>query len=184
MFSVSDFIPFKLKICLIGESAVGKTSLIKKYVYDQFDDTYSITIGTKVTKKEIKLVHPETSEEIGVYLLIWDLMGQQCFLDLLKDSYFFGARGIIAVCDVTREHTLSELHGWLNVALGITKKVPIIFLGNKCDLKDIQQLSLNDIKHFASGYENSEALLSSVKTGENVELAFQTLSEKMLKDST
>jgi len=173
----------KLKICLIGEAAVGKTSLVKRYVFDQFDDTYSITIGTKVTKKEIKIQHPADNRKMDIYLMIWDLMGQQCFLDMLKNSYFFGARGLIAICDVTRKETLSELEDWMNTAQSITKDVPTVFLGNKCDLEEQQQVNFEELKDFASKYEKTEALLSSAKTGFNIELAFKTLSEKMLEDS-
>ena len=172
----------KLKICVVGEAAVGKTSLIKRYVFDQFDDTYSITIGTKVTKKEVKVKHPIDNREMDVYLMIWDLMGQQCFLDMLKNSYFFGARGLIAICDVTRKETLSELEDWMNTAQSITKEVPTIFLGNKCDLEE-QQVNLDELEDFASKYKKSEVLLSSAKTGFNIELAFKKLSEKILEDS-
>ncbi|UCE75129.1 MAG: GTP-binding protein [Methanomassiliicoccales archaeon] len=170
----------KFKICLLGEGAVGKTSLIKRYVFDEFDETYHVTIGTKVTKKELKIRHPETDETLDVYLMIWDLMGQQCFLDLLKVSYFFGARGLIAMCDVTRKETLSELTRWMEVALSVTDDIPIIFLGNKCDLEKEQQLSLEEVKTFASIYDKSETYLSSVKTGYNVDLIFKTLSERMI----
>ncbi|MEE9152368.1 MAG: Rab family GTPase [Thermoplasmata archaeon] len=179
---MSDENLVKLKVCLIGESSVGKTSLIKRYVFNQFDDTYSITIGTNVTKKEIKVQHPLNNQMLDVYLMIWDLMGQQCFLDMLKDSYFFGARGLIAVCDITRENTLSELYKWMEVARGVTEGVPTVFLGNKCDLADEQQVDLKEIKSFASRYEKTAVYFSSVKTGFNVELAFKTLSEKILED--
>jgi len=173
----------KLKICVIGEAAVGKTSLIKRYVFDQFDDTYSITIGTKVTKKEVKVQHPIDNQEMNVYLMIWDLMGQQCFLDMLKNSYFFGARGLIAMCDLTRKETLSELEDWMKTAQSIIKDVPTIFLGNKCDLEEHQQVNLDELEDFASKYKKSEVLLSSAKTGFNIELAFKKLSEKMLENS-
>jgi small GTP-binding protein len=182
MYSVPAKNLLKLKICLVGESCVGKTSLIRKYVFDDFDDTYSSTIGTKVTKREVSLTHPETGDPLDVYMLIWDLMGEQCFLEMLKVSYFFGARGLIAVCDTTRKETLPELSSWIEGAQSVTKEIPMIILGNKCDLEAERQIELSEIEEFAKGYNQCAAFLSSVKTGHNVEKTFNTLSEMIVRD--
>jgi small GTP-binding protein len=172
----------KLKITLIGEGGIGKTSLIKRYVFDQFSDGYITTIGTKVTKKEIKLKNPVDSEDYNVTMMIWDIMGQRGFREILKEAYFYGTQGAIAVCDITREETLSRLGEWIETLYQISKNVPVIFLGNKCDLVDDAQLTYNDIKKFASKYENSTVFLTSAKTGINVNLAFKTLAENILKN--
>jgi small GTP-binding protein len=172
----------KLKICLVGESSVGKTSLIKKYVFDVFDDTYSSTIGTKVTKREVKFKHPDSGDDLDVYMLIWDLMGEQSFLEMLKVSYFFGARGLIAVCDTTRKETLSELENWINAAYSVTKEIPMVILGNKCDLEDERQIELSKIEEFAKRYKDCQVFNSSVKTGHNVEHTFNTLTEMIVKN--
>ncbi len=174
--------PFKLKICLVGESAVGKTSLIKKYVFNEFHDKYLVTIGTKVTKKEIKVKHPKNEGLVDVHLLIWDIIGQKGFRRLLKEAYFFGVNGIIGVCDNTRENTLSDLNGWMDLVYNVTEEIPAVFLGNKCDLEDNQEVGLSELKGFASGYEKTVPYLSSAKTGLNIELAFKTLGGKILED--
>lgn len=171
----------KLKLCLIGESGVGKTSLIRKFVFDQFDDKYITTIGAKVTKKEITVQRPENDGGRNVYLLIWDIIGNLSFRSLLQTTYFYGAQGIIAVCDVTRKNTLSQLKEWMEAVQCVTEDARTVFLGNKCDLKDEQQVDLNELKSFASGFEKAEAFLSSAKTGLNVDLAFKALSEKILE---
>jgi GTPase SAR1 family protein len=119
---------------------------------------------------------------MDVYMLIWDLMGEQCFIEMLKMSYFFGARGIIAVCDVTRKKTLSELATWIDGAQSVTKEIPMVILGNKSDLSDEMELELSDLEEFAKGYNKTQAFLSSVKTGHNVEKTFHTLSEMIVKD--
>jgi small GTP-binding protein len=173
----------KFKVCMVGEGAVGKTSLIKKFVSDDFEDRYITTLGTKVTKKEIKLKNPKNNELMEVRLLLWDILGQPGFRHLLKDAYFYGAQGIIAVCDITRKKTLPELEDWMETVEGISKGIPTVFLGNKCDLVDEQQIDLDDINDFASNYEKSAVYLSSAKTGENVELAFKTISEKILEEN-
>jgi small GTP-binding protein len=171
----------KLKITLVGEGGIGKTSLIKRYVFDQFSDGYITTIGTKVTKKEIKLKHPLSKEDYNATMMIWDIMGQRGFREILKEAYFYGTQGAIAVCDVTREDTLNRLDEWIETLHQIAKDVPIVFMGNKCDLVDEAQLSYNDIKKFASKYEDSTVFLSSAKSGINVNLAFKTLAEIILK---
>jgi small GTP-binding protein len=174
--------PLKLKLCLVGESAVGKTCLIRRFVYDQFDDKYIGTLGTKITKKEIRIQSPDNDGMLDINLMIWDIMGQQGFRQLLQEAYFFGAQGIIGVCDVTRRNTLSELQSWMEAVQSVTDEIPAVFLGNKSDLEDYQEVKLNDIKSFASRYKNTEAYLSSAKTGFNVELTFKTLGERILKN--
>lgn len=171
----------KRKICLIGEGGVGKTSLIKRYVFDQFSDGYLITIGTKVTKKEIRIINPITQEEMRVTMLIWDIMGQKGFRDILRDAYFYGAQGALAVCDVTRKETLYELEGWIESLFAVTKNAPLVFIGNKVDLVDQAQLTFKDVRQFASKYEEPTVFLSSAKNGVNVNLAFKTLAEKIEK---
>jgi small GTP-binding protein len=171
----------KLKITLVGEGGIGKTSLIKRYVFDQFSDGYITTIGTKVTKKEIKLKHPLTKDDYNATMMIWDIMGQRGFREILKEAYFYGTQGAIAVCDVTREDTLKRLDEWIETLQQIAKEVPVVFMGNKCDLVDEAQLSYNDIKNFSSKYKDSTVFLSSAKTGINVNLAFKTLAEVILK---
>lgn len=174
--------PIKLKLCLVGEGNVGKTSLIKKYVFDEFDDKYISTIGTKVTKKEVTIQGPKNNGMVNVSLLIWDIMGQQGFRQLLQDSYFFGAQGILGVCDVTRKNTLSELHNWMDAVRSVAKDIPAVFLGNKSDLVDWQELSVDDLKYFTSRYENTEAYLSSAKTGQNVDVSFKTLTKLIIDE--
>lgn len=166
---------------MVGQQAVGKTSLIKKLVYDYYEDKYVTTIGTKVTKKDMLVCHPKTQEKKAVCLLLWDIMGQMDFREILQQTYFFGANGLIAVCDITRPETLQQLPGWIEIAQRYTKDIPKVFLGNKCDLADEAQLNLDDIKKLASAYSGSEAFLTSAKTGENIEEVFTKLSQSILE---
>src|SRR3989442_7561439 len=103
----------KVKVCLVGEAAVGKTSLIRRFVLDNFDDKYIQTLGTKVSKKELTSSVPEGAGELKIDMTIWDIMGQKGFRELLKEAYFYGARGILAVRDVTRPKTLDDLDDWI-----------------------------------------------------------------------
>lgn len=171
----------KMKLCLVGDSAVGKTSLIRKFVSDQFDDKYIKTIGTKVTKKVMTVQNPKNGEAVDVNLMIWDIMGDKGFRHMLTQAYFFGTHGIIGMCDVTRKKTLSALSDWMLGVKEVVNDVPVVFLGNKCDLVEEQELDINDINIFATRYKSASTYLSSVKTGFNVELAFKSLSEKVLE---
>jgi len=170
----------KLKICLIGDVGVGKTSLIRRYVLDAFDDKYIATIGTKVTKKEIELPNPKTGSPERIVLLVWDIMGQPSFREVLREAYFYGAQGAIAVCDITSKESLNELRYWVKAMTSTTGEVPVVFLGNKCDLKDDMRVSVGEIEACAKKH-GTQAFLSSAKTGYNVERSFVTLVEMILK---
>jgi small GTP-binding protein len=170
----------KMKICLVGSGGVGKTSLIRKFVFEEFNDAYITTIGTKITRKELKLKHPSTNGEIEVNMLIWDIMGQKGFRQLLQEAYFFGAQGVIAVCDITNKESLKEIDGWVDSAFSVAGDVPVVFLANKIDLKDKATFDFDELKKIASRYENSITFSSSAKTGENVEEIFQKLSAEIL----
>jgi small GTP-binding protein len=173
---------FKFKICLVGEKAVGKTCLVRRLIFNEYADSYICTMGTKVTSKKITVSHPKTKEPIDINLMIWDIMGQQSFRKLLQKAYFLGAQGIVAVCDNTREQTLNDLNGWIDGIQNKTEELPTVFLGNKSDLVEMQEIGLNELKSFASGYDSYGAYLSSAKTGLNVELAFDILGKKILAD--
>lgn len=168
---------YKTKICLVGESAVGKTSLIKKFVLDIFDDEYISTIGTKVTKKT--LTYQEDGSEVLMDMMVWDIMGQPSFRSLLKDAYFFGAHGIIAVCDATKKDTLIAVHEWVDSTKEVIGKVPIVFLANKHDLEDQLQIDEATFKKEVEKY-GMPTMFSSAKTGENVESAFNLLGQMII----
>ena len=174
---------FKFKVCLAGDLAVGKTCLVRRYVFNEYSDSYLCTIGTKVTTKKMQIVHPKTKEPIDVQLYIWDIMGKQDFRKLLQKAYFLGVQGIIAVCDNTREMTLPALNGWIDGIQDGKEEIPTVFLGNKYDLEDSQEIGLSEIKSFAAGFESPGAYLSSAKTGMNVEFAFDILGKRIIKDA-
>jgi small GTP-binding protein len=168
----------KYKICLVGDAAVGKTSLIRRFVYNDFDDKYLLTLGTRISKKTLT-IKDDKGRDFGVNLIVWDIMGQKGFRELLRDAYFYGAKGILAVCDVTRRETLESLEGWLSDVNTVTGKVPILFLGNKADLKEKVQVSPQDLGR-AAGAHGSPWFLTSAKTGESVEETFAKLAMQIL----
>jgi small GTP-binding protein len=169
---------FKRKVLLIGDGAVGKTSLIRKFVTDKFDDKYIATIGTKVTKKELELKGP--GQKIFLTMMIWDVLGQKGYTSIQAAS-FKGADGVILVCDFTRLETLKSLEEYWIPNIGDNlSKLHYVFAANKCDLKDEAQFSMDDVQMIASRY-NSTAYSCSAKSGENVEDLFLNLGNLLIK---
>ncbi|MDO9537104.1 MAG: Rab family GTPase [Thermoplasmata archaeon] len=165
----------KVKICMVGDSAVGKTSLIKKFVLDIFDDAYITTIGTKITKRPMKFM--ETTNEVSMDMMIWDIMGQTSFRSLLQDAYFYGTHGVLAVVDSTRPETLENIHEWVDSIRQVVGEVPMVFVANKSDLDAVVTMEMLDKE--LDRYE-SKFLYCSAKTGDNVVEAFKFLGEGVI----
>jgi small GTP-binding protein len=171
---MTDTKTLKSKICLVGEKAVGKTSLIRRYILNMYDDHYLTTIGTKISKKELRVFHPERDLLVDLDMTIWDIMGEKGFRELLKEAYFYGANGILAVTDITRRKTLDDLDDWIDGLEQVVGKVPTIIAVNKSDLTSGAQYGERDVEQIARAFE-CEYILTSAKTGENVEEAFRRL---------
>lgn len=167
----------KRKVLLIGDGAVGKTSLVRKFVMDKFDDKYITTIGTKITKKDIHYKNPDG--EIVLTLMLWDILGQKGYTSIQSSSYR-GAEGALIVCDLTRKDTLaSTVDYWIPELRKVVGNIPLVFVGNKCDLVENRQISEDELKATATQYK-SPCFVSSAKTGENVESIFMKLGEQVL----
>ncbi len=174
-----SFDTVKKNIILLGDGAVGKTSLIRKYVIDEFSDDYISTIGSKVTKKEVVIETEEKS--INMVLMIWDIIGQKGYR-FTQSLSFRGMDGALLVADLTRKETLDSLQGyWVPLLIRIAGPVPMIFLGNKADLSNDAQFGLDEIQAAATACEafgsTLESHLTSAKTGDNVEETFLHLAE-------
>ncbi|HEV8594709.1 MAG TPA: Rab family GTPase [Thermoplasmata archaeon] len=167
----------KVKVCLAGEPMVGKTSLIRRYVLDEYDDRYIATLGAKVTKKELEL-KDEKRGDVAVTMILWDIWGNKNVRELLKDAYYHGAHGIIAVCDVTRPETMIELDGWAEAITSVAGDIPVCLLANKNDMPD-RQLREPEIRKFSKD-RNWPAYLTSAKTGDFVEDAFGEIVRTIL----
>ena len=174
---------FKAKICLVGNPAVGKTSLVRRYVMNSFDDKYLTTVGTKVSKKPVRVVDPSQELDADIDLMIWDIMGQPGFREMLKDAYFFDAKGVLAVADVTRKDTLEDLKNWIKAVEGVTGKVPIVVAVNKSDLTEQAQFTTAEAVQAAEGL-GADLFLTSAKHGTNVEEAFRRLGARVVHNAT
>ena len=168
------------KVCLLGEFAVGKTSLVRRFVYDAFDDKYISTIGVKVSRKTV--VVPHEDEPIDLNMMLWDLAGSEEF-NRVRASYFRGATGAVLVCDLTRTETLAGLLTYAQDLQKVCPKACFVVAGNKSDLVDEQQVTLADLEGAAVAIERStgcgsvSCYLTSARTGQDVETLFRRLAE-------
>jgi small GTP-binding protein len=180
----------KKKVVLLGDSAVGKTSLIRRFVYDTFEDSYITTIGSKVTKKELDI--ERNGEKKDLTLMIWDILGSEGYTATHART-FAGAHGAILVADLTRSGTLDTLERyWIPLLVEVVDRIPLVFVYNKSDLvKDVAP-SMMKLAEMASrhniGLEDalpakpSWSFVTSAKTGNNVETTFEILSHLLLSE--
>ena len=176
---MTDIVELSKKIVLIGDPAVGKTSMIRKFVHDIFDDKYISTLGTKVSSKVIKFNHPSRDAEIELKFMIWDIMGQKEY-EMFQQSAYMGSQGAIIVCDITRRPTLESMPDWVSSLFNVTEEIPIVMIGNKNDLPDQKEFEIDDLKKVATTF-NIPSFLASAKSGENVENVFAALGQKIVE---
>ena len=170
---------YKFKICLVGEEGVGKTSLIHRFVSGAFDESYIRTLGAVVSKKTVSLGTLE-GRPVQVDMMILDIMGKRTFLQLFKEAYFHGAKGILAVFDVTRKPSLRDLTKWIDGVRDSVGPIPVYALGNKVDLKERRETTEEEATEGLRSYE-CPIMYTSAKTGANVEQAFQGLAKTIVE---
>jgi small GTP-binding protein len=159
------------KICLLGSFAVGKTSLIRRFVESIYSEAYHTTVGVKIDKGVVR------HNDSDVTLVLWDLYGEDEF-QKMRWSYLRGAAGYLLVADGTRRNTLEkafQLEQRIREEIG---EIPFIFVINKADLA--QDWELDPAMESQLTARNWTILRSSAKTGENVDEAFSQLTRKML----
>lgn len=160
------------KICMLGTFAVGKTSLVQRFVESIYSDKYHTTVGVKIDKKLVKV------DEQEMMMLLWDIEGAETAQELRK-SYLRGAAGYLLVADGTRNETLYkalEIHNRAQETLGA---VPYVFLINKADL--IDEWDIDEREFDALTEKGWHTIRTSAKTGVGVEEAFLTLARKMME---
>jgi len=158
------------KICMLGGSGVGKTSLVSRFVSSIFSDTYLTTVGVKIDKKTVSIEGGETT------LMLWDIYGQDEF-QTVRDSYLRGASGYLLVADGTRHATLETAAVLQRKAESVIGRVPFLLLLNKADLDREWQVDERALVKLVD--EGWRVVKTSAKTGEGVDDAFTTLAREM-----
>lgn len=155
----------KIKIIVIGEHAVGKTSLTRKYIENEFMRDYRPTIGTNVFLKKIII------GDYKISVNVWDIAGQERFQNM-RFAYYKGAQGVIIVGDLSRKQTFKQIKQfWVpDLFKYIPKSIPVILLANKSDLKP--EINDEGIKEIIREIGAITAIKTSAKTGFHVKEAF------------
>ncbi len=166
------------KIVLVGDGAVGKTSLRKRYLGQGFDTDYLSTMGADFA------LHDTTVEDTQIRWQIWDLAGQPVFKDVVR-AYYTKIFGGVLVYDVTRRQTFENVEKWLNDMWshsGREKNVPVVLLANKIDLREegAETVSTDEGKKLA-GSLGIPFIETSAKSGDGVDVAFEKLGNLILQ---
>lgn len=160
------------KICMLGTLAVGKTSLVRRFIEGIYSEDYHTSIGVKVDKKLVR-----EAGQAEVTLLLWDIYGEDRFQHV-QPSYWRGMFGYLLVADGTRRNTLDEALALNQRVIDTGLKVPAVLLVNKADLADQWEIGDDRLAQLTQG--GWEIMRTSAKTGENVDAAFSRLTLKML----
>lgn len=162
------------KVIFLGDTAVGKTSLIFRFCDDRFDEVFTATIGIDIKTK--KYIYKDKKIELD----IWDSAGQERYKSLAKNS-FQGADGIILVYDITDKKTFQNIKIWYKNIKDIIdiNKVAIIIVGNKSDLPE-KEVNKETCEKFCQQY-NLQSIETSCKNNINIQETFNLLIDKMIK---
>ena len=166
----------KFKILVLGDSSVGKTTLLLKYVDGYFPTLYVATIGVEFKTKKINV------DGIDITLQIWDTAGQERFRSVTK-SFLKGADGIIYVYDVTNKESFDNLKTWINTAEESITDFKKIIIGNKIDIEDKKKVSTEMLEKFCEK-QNLKGLETSAKNGTNVNEMFELLTKMIIDGKT
>ncbi len=171
---------FKLKVLLTGAAAVGKTSLVQRFIKNRFAVNYKLTVGVDILTKDVEFKPGEVAT-----LSIWDIGGQQRF-EFIRSTFYKGAAGALLVFDLTREQTYIETRKWLTeIRQFSNQNIPFVFLGNKLDLlEDVGEVIDREEARAFAEKEGSIYVETSAKTGINVDEAFTELTRRIIESRT
>jgi len=164
---------YDLKIIIIGEIGVGKTSVINKYITNNFSEGERMSISCEIQEKSIDL-----DKDTRVNLKIVDTAGEERFMSL-PNQYFKDCQGAIIMYDITEKHSFNKINDWLNILKEkAPEKIVIILAGNKSDLFYLKVDLENELKPYKEKYKHYEI---SAKSGNNVSLVFEDLTNRIVK---
>ncbi|MFX0086609.1 MAG: Rab family GTPase [Candidatus Hodarchaeota archaeon] len=168
-----------IKLLLLGDGGVGKTSLILRYVENKFKEEYSMSLGVDFLTKTVEFVDDQDVLRT-VSMQIWDIAGQARHVSY-SHLYLRGALGAFYVFDLTRKDSLLQIQDrWQSQVLRVSPKCLSILIGNKADLKKQRALTVAETKRIRQAMHVIDYIETSAKTGQNVNEAFQTMATKVL----
>ena len=164
------------KIVLIGDTSVGKTNILSKYLTDEFDPESKATVGVEFGTKNFKI------ENNIVKVQIWDTAGQERYRSI-TNAYYKGAKGALLVYDITNKKSFDNLDKWISdLKINGDEKISIVLLGNKSDLESQRVISTEEGKNKAELFKFA-FMETSALNGSNIEKAFDELIKEVYKDN-
>jgi small GTP-binding protein len=166
------------KLALLGDSAVGKTSLINQYIHHKFNRDYHPSLGVNIVIKEMDI----EEKNAHIKIILWDIAGQEKY-DLSRKAFFQGCSGALFVYDITRPATFKSVKSkWLKDLKEYgNNKAKFLLIGNKNDLTDRKAVTTEQGQRLAEKIKASEFVETSAQSGENVEKAFKTLALNVIE---
>jgi len=174
-----------LKLVVLGDAAVGKTSLINQYIEHSFKEDYKPTLGVNIVTKDVTI---QDKDNAKARLVLWDLAAQSKY-DLSRKMFFQGCTGALFVYDITRPNTKNNIQEkWYKDLLkyagtSAAKQGAYLLLGNKNDLKDNRRVTEEEGEALSKQLGAIKFIETSAKYGDNVEKAFQSLVDYILNKS-
>jgi small GTP-binding protein len=165
---------------MLGSFGVGKTSLVRQFVYRTFEEKYLSTIGVQISQKVLPPLKTEkNSDPAQLKFILWDLAQIEKFNSVIK-NYFRGAHGAIVVFDLIRDLSMQDYQSFFVPFNEMNPNAEIVFVGNKLDLVEPDCDACKQIAEFAQKH-NTSYFLTSAKTGQNVEKLFIQLGKQLLE---
>ena len=167
---------FIFKIILIGNSGVGKSSILQRYIQKVFDDNYSCTIGVDFFMKSLNI------GEKSIKLQLWDTAGTEKFRSITT-GYYRGANAAFVVFDLTSKKSFNALNEWIQNYYKYSNpdsEKNVVLIGNKSDLIEEREITEEEINNFVKD-NNIKYFETSAKDGKNVDECFYYISEKLMK---
>ena len=162
------------KVVLVGDSFVGKTNIMSKYLKNEFHEDSKATVGVEFGSKQFKI------EGHTIKAQIWDTAGQERY-KAITSAYYKGAKGAFVVYDITRKGSFESIEKWVNdLTSTADKKLTIVVIGNKCDLEDQRQITKEQGEEKANKLEVA-FLETSAFSGENLDKAFEMMVNEIYK---
>src|SRR5438128_11449897 len=172
--------PMKSKVVLLGDGGVGKTSLVRRFVVDQYSDDYITTVGTKVSKKSVNV--GSALDEVEMIMQIWDVLGQKGYSGV-QETAIKGAQGVLVVYDVTSAESRRAIDDyWVPAVWRLAGVIPMVLAANKSDLAE-DRVWAEEYLYFLAPKYTCPGILTPAKNGETVESAFTALGGQIIRES-